>query len=421
MTQGMGRDDGTGSPENGPDGGAGPHGGEDAHGDAGVPGGNGPYGGGPRGPHGPPPYGNGPYGNGPYGNGPYGWGGRGGRTPPPPPPRPGVIPLAPLGLGDLLGGAFATMGRHWRPLLGVAALAYGCAALVAAAALAVAYRAVGDDLRGLSDPGYPTAPAWHDVRPLLLAFLWVWVIGMLALLLANALVQAACPELVRHAVLGRRTTLRATLRRASARLPAVLGTAALSWLIALVPMALFLAASIATVVPLVRRDGSHLALWLIVAGFAGALALTPPAVWLWVRFALAPAAAVIESQGPVAALRRSAELVRGAWWRIFGISLLAYVMAAFAGMVLQQLIDLAGLFPAVPGAGDDDGPTAGAVLVTLVASLALSLAGQFLSQIVLTAFPQLVLNLLYVDQRIRAENLAPTLAAAAEAADRPGG
>ena len=46
-----------------------------------------------------------------------------------PPPKPGVIPLAPLGLGDVLGGAFSTMGRYWKQLFGMAAALYGGAAL----------------------------------------------------------------------------------------------------------------------------------------------------------------------------------------------------------------------------------------------------------------------------------------------------
>lgn len=41
------------------------------------------------------------------------WGG--GWTPPPPPPQPGVIPLRPLGLGDLLGGGFSAFRRYWKP------------------------------------------------------------------------------------------------------------------------------------------------------------------------------------------------------------------------------------------------------------------------------------------------------------------
>lgn len=78
------------------------------------------------------------------------------------------------------------------------------------------------------------------------------------------------------------------------------------------------------------------------------------AIWLWVRFSLAPAVAVIESRGPIAAMSRSAHLVRGAWWRIFGISLLAFAMAALAGLVFQQFVEALGVFPGLFDTADDN-------------------------------------------------------------------
>ncbi|MGW1973914.1 hypothetical protein ACWCOY_37470, partial [Streptomyces tubercidicus] len=54
------------------------------------------------------------------------WGGtaQGGWKPPqwglPPSPKPGVIPLRPLGVGEILDGAVSTMRAHWRTVLGIA-------------------------------------------------------------------------------------------------------------------------------------------------------------------------------------------------------------------------------------------------------------------------------------------------------------
>lgn len=42
-----------------------------------------------------------------------GWGG------PPPAAKPGVIPLRPLGVGEILDGAVSTMRAHWRTVLGI--------------------------------------------------------------------------------------------------------------------------------------------------------------------------------------------------------------------------------------------------------------------------------------------------------------
>ncbi|MFD7225970.1 oxidoreductase [Streptomyces sp. NPDC059892] len=326
-----------------------------------------------------------------------------------------MIPLAPLSLGDILGGAFATIGGYWKQLLGVAAAVYGMAVAAVATALAVAYALVGDRLREVVDTPHGVDPSWDDVRPLLIAFGCVWLLGMGILLVANAVVQAACSSVVQSAVLGRPTTFGAVWRRALSRFPAVLGAVILTGLIAVLPVALLTLGFTATLITYIAMDGSPASLfWLIPLGFLGALAVTPPAVWLWVRLCLAPAVAVIESRGPLASLRRSAGLVRGAWWRICGISLLAFAMASLAGFVIQQLINALTTVgnPLTPSALGGD-PTAGQILVAVSGLLLLILVAQLIMQFLTTTFPQLVLNLLYVDQRIRTENLAPTLAEAA--------
>ncbi|QHY94864.1 hypothetical protein SSPS47_06965 [Streptomyces sp. S4.7] len=159
-------------------------------GDGGPPGGHGPYGGGP------PPHGWGPP---PHGGGPPGWGGwsrpRG--------PKPGVIPLSPLDLGEILGGAFSTLGRYWRQVLGIALAVYGVALLLAGGALTVAYAAVGDHLSAVVGTPAHSTPSWADIKPLVITFAGVWVAVTAVLLLATAMMQTCCPAIVQEAVLGR--------------------------------------------------------------------------------------------------------------------------------------------------------------------------------------------------------------------------
>ncbi|MCX4822257.1 hypothetical protein OG883_20675 [Streptomyces sp. NBC_01142] len=347
------------------------------------------------------------YGNAPQA-GPPGWGG----WMPPPPPKPGVIPLAPLGLGDVLGGAFATVGRCWKQLFGIALTVYGAGVLVIGAALALAYAAMGDHVSGVFDVPSDQEPSWDDARPLLIAFLCVWVLSLVVLTLANAMLQACCPAILQDAVIGRRVTFGTVWRRAWSRVPAVLGTVFLTSLIGLVPAALAMAFFVLLVLALVTQDGS-LAAWALLP-LLGAVASCPAAVWLWVKFLFAPAAAVLERQGPIAAMRRSSQLVRGDWWRIFGISLLAAIIAAGVGYVVQLPLNFLGALPGTVGTSEL-GPelTAGQAMVAMVGMLIALFVGQMIGQIFSATFPQLVNSLLYVDQRIRKENLAPALAEAA--------
>lgn len=287
------------------------------------------------------------------------WTHRGGGRPAPQPPGPGVTAPQPLKSTNILGGAFAALGRHGSRL--VAAMFPGqlCALLLVAAAAGSAL-ALG-------------------VRPVT-----VLVPAMaLATLLTWALATALSTAVLREAVLGRPAAVRTLLRAARPRLAAVLGTQLLVLTALAGPGAAVLAAGLP---PLL------------------AAATLPVALGLGVLFVLAPTAAAYEGLGPVAALRRSAALVRGAWWRTFAVTALAAAIAAAAAYLAQlpfAFVGALGLVPAI-----DDGP----VRATLAA------LGGMVAQTLLLCFPQLTAGLLYVDRRIRREDLAAGPAKGSEAA-----
>ncbi|MFJ5830462.1 oxidoreductase [Streptomyces sp. NPDC093089] len=345
-----------------------------------------------------------------YPSGPYGYGYA------PPPPKPGVIPLAPLSFGAVLSGAFATFGRHWKQLLGVTGAAYGAALVAVGAALGIAYAAVGDLFPAVFDLPAGEEPRWDDARPLIVAFVCVWLAAMLAMVCASAVVAAACPAVLQEAVLGRPTTFGAIWHRSWARMPAVLGTVLLTSLAVMIPMVLVVVAFVGTFVALLAAAAEsgtpESGLWVVpLVAVVTALLLTPLALWIWVKFSLAPAAAVMEGQGAIASMRRSSHLVRGSWWRTFGCLLAATAMATFASWLIQQLLSVLLSVPmaALDFSGDDPG-----TLVAAFAVLFVFLAvGQLVSQGIVSLFPPLVTGLLYVDQRIRKENLAADLAQAA--------
>lgn len=335
-----------------------------------------------------------------------GWGGWA-----PAPPKPGVVPLGPLGLGEILGGAFTTIGRHWKQLLGMAFAAYGMALAVVALGIGVVYLALADRFHRVVDP--ENSSDWDDVAPLVFGFGAVYLFGLFTVLVANALLYAGCPAILQDAVLGRPTSFGTVWRRSVRRVWSVLGTVLLTALIAAVPMLLLGAVVVTAIVTLATTasdGGGHT--WLILLCFVGALATGPLAVWLWVKFCLAAAAAVFEGQGSIAAMRRSAHLVRGDWWRIFGTALLAHGMAVVASYLVQLPFSFLSAFgPSLT----DDVSSGGTALALVITTAVFSLFTILLGQILTSAFPQLVVGLLYVDQRIRKENLGPALAQAAGA------
>ncbi|MFE7466280.1 hypothetical protein ACFU6R_19535 [Streptomyces sp. NPDC057499] len=325
-----------------------------------------------------------------------------------------MIPLTPLRLGDIFGGAFSTLGRYWKQLIGVGGVAYGGALVVMAVTVVVAYSAVSGHLDTLFSLSGDEDPRSSDVIPVVIAFGAIWLLGVVSFVIATAVMHAAVPAVLQEAVLGRPTTFSAVLRRACSRVPTVIGTVALTFLIAVVPMILVVGGFIALVISTITLGhDTGAALW-VVLGFVGAFATAPLAIWLMTKFSLAPSAAVFEGQSAVASMRRSSRLVRGDWWRIFGISLLSMLLASVASYFIQLPFSFLGAFSGLVGGstlGDDPNP---ASIVFAMSGYAVIMAlGALVGQFIAAVFPPLVTGLLYIDRRMRTENLGPALAEAA--------
>ncbi|MEU7021383.1 oxidoreductase [Streptomyces sp. NPDC046203] len=345
-----------------------------------------------------------------YPPGPYGYG----YPPPPPPPKPGVIPLAPLRVGDLLGGVFSTYGRYWKPLLGITAIAYGTVAALLGGVLLVAYGSVVDNVERLDDLPDDADPGFADFQPLIVTFGTAWLILIIGMLVASALVNATVHTVTQEAVLGRPALFGAVWRRAWSRVGAVIGSVFLSGLAAALPMVLFGIGAMTLFGGLLVQDhggGSGVA---IAGGVAILLAVAsfPLSVWLWMKFLLAPAAAVIENQRPVAALRRSAHLVRGSWWRIAGCTLLMSLMISVVAGMIQQITSFATMFSTI-GFIPEKAERVRDVIPTMVGAMVTLGLIQLVVQTLMAPLQPLMTSLLYIDQRIRKENLAPALAESA--------
>ncbi|MEV7544576.1 hypothetical protein [Streptomyces sp. NPDC089915] len=333
----------------------------------------------------------------------------------PPPPQPGVIPLRPLQLGDVLGGALTAFRRHWKPLTGIILLVQGVGILLVAAAIGLA--AFGLDSRFAAvfeRPGEP--PASGDVASLFLYLTPVLVLTVVILVLGAGMLTALCPAVIQEAVLGRPVTFGAMWRRCWSRMPSVLGVLLCVGLLTGGPLLVLYAACFPSIVMSVHDASPPAAVFVLLLGV---LLWMPVMLWLGIRYSLAPAVAVCEGLGPVAAMRRSAHLVSGGWWRTVGIAGLAYLLASVVGYVIQMPFVFLGVFSLIPALltlGDTNDP--GTLLLGIVGYVVCMLLGSVLGSVFQVGYPQLVLSLLYVDQRIRKEGLAESLALAASL---PGG
>jgi hypothetical protein len=129
------------------------------------------------------------------------------------------------------------------------------------------------------------------------------------------------------------------------------------------------------------------------------------AAYLYCRLALAPCAVILERAGIRTSMRRSGVLVRRSWWRVFGVLLLASVVASIVGNIIQGPFIVFGIAPSIFGGGAVESGASKLLVLTYI--------GAGIAQTVVAPFTAGVRALLYVDRRMRAEGLDVALTAAA--------
>ncbi|MDQ0377193.1 hypothetical protein [Amycolatopsis thermophila] len=292
----------------------------------------------------------------------YGWGPRPGYG------KPGVIPLRPLSVGEILDGAITTMRRH-------PALVFGSSAVVAvigAVLQLLASKYLLPDVEALRNLG--PAATDQEIQDAALSALGdsalIIGVGGIITLLTQTFLSGFLTVVIGKAVLGRPVTFAEAMAEARPRFLPLLG---------------------ATIV-----------YGLMVT--AGSILCLIPGIWLYTLFGLTTPALVLERAKVGQALTRSRELVSGSWWRCFAILLLAGVI----GTVLSYLVDI----PFSLAAGGTGVLTGEAVPVGWGGLLLVAL-GQVIATTIVAPFTANTTALLYIDQRMRKEGMDIQLARAA--------
>jgi hypothetical protein len=184
--------------------------------------------------------------------------------------------------------------------------------------------------------------------------------------------------------------------------PAIWRLLGASLLIFLICIGIGAAAALPGIVVLIAGSLVGGVVLLVVGGLFAVVAL----LYVTVLLSLTTPALMLEKQRVWAALGRSRTLVRGSWWRVFGIVALAGIIAAVIGGIISAPFALAG-----------------GGLSTLVSGnnsqqfnffpLLLAGIGGLIGSTLVRPFSAGVVALLYLDRRMRAEGLDQTLQQAA--------
>jgi hypothetical protein len=331
-----------------------------------------------------------------YGAPPGGW------APPPQAPKPGVIPLRPVAVGEILDGAFTSIRRNPKATLGIAAVVLTISGIITTVL----------ELFLLSQLGLSTGSDQALTGAQLAGMLAVVISsGLTALILAfivQILLTGLLAAVVGRSVLGGRTTAGEAWRIARPRLPALLLATLLAALALIGPWA-GLAAVLILLGAAGAPGGPVIAVLLL-----GAIACVVVDVWFWTMFSLSAAAVVLERRGPAQALGRSWRLVRGSFWRVFGTLLLAALIVLVASSVLRLPFSVISAALASGSA-----PLAQAIQPS-VASLVIGAVGGIVAGAITQPISADVTVLLYVDLRMRREGLDLALQNATGDAQPPG-
>ncbi len=294
--------------------------------------------------------------------------------------KPGIIPLRPLGLGDIFDGAFRTMRRNPQATIGLALVV--CGILLIPSLLVSAW---------LSQTTWLAAA---DMGLLLTIF------PTLAGSLSTVVLSGFIVYVVSEAALGQKASIGQTWRHVKGRLLHLVGASILVGVIVTVVMALLVALFV-----LLGWNADGVVLILVI--LLGVLVTIPLVIWLTVRLSLTTPALVLERVGVLTSIGRSWQLTSGTqFWRILGISLLAYLLVQIiVSIALLPLTILLGIGVVASGADP-----AGANLITLF----FDHGAQLLAAALTTPFVAGVTCLLYLDQRIRREALDITLVRVAQ-------
>ena len=207
----------------------------------------------------------------------------------------GIRPrLRPLSLGEILDVSIKICLRNWRTLV-KAVLVVVVPVMIVSSILTADYTVTSFDFT--SDETKTPEETLEDLNQ----YLGGLAIGTLLQLFAVMLASAACFRAIAQAYLGDTPDWRASLSYAWQRAPSIL------------------------LISLLYGLGVLL----------GTLMLIVPGVWLYLAWAFAIPVLLVEGLRGRKALGRSFELVRGRWWRTFGVIVVGFILGGVVTAIVQ--------------------------------------------------------------------------------------
>lgn len=284
--------------------------------------------------------------------------------------------LRPLGVTDLIDAAFSLYRKNFVLFAGIAAVLLVPETIInmvlAANSPPMTFSTISLETTGTFNTGPYMENALHNGLVGLLSFLF------------STLITGALAYAISQRYLGKSLTVGQAYREVGlGTFLRLLGADILEVLAIVVPMAV--AGIVIGGVAAVIQITTGLTILTVIVAVLGGIGVLALPIFLWVRFLFIAQAVVLDQTGPVAAFRRSWNLVRGSTWRVLGTALLLYLIVTIVSGLATQLFAVFLLL------GNSE---IGRVLVQALGGIV---------SIVVRPVLLAGLTMLYYDQRIRTE------------------
>jgi hypothetical protein len=304
-------------------------------------------------------------------------------------------------MGTILGASFRVLRRNPRPVVGASLTIHVVLAVIS---LVTSGFLTMNALTSYFNDVTANNVSSSTITTLLLAFVASFTSAIFTSGGDTILLGIITVEVARGTV-GEKLPLAALWSRARGRILVLIGWAALVMAVVLVAIALYLGA-IVLLMAFGGGVGIAIGAVLIFVGFFGFIAL---GIWLATKLSLVPSVLVLERLTLGAAIRRSWSLVRGYFWRTFGIEILVAVILGVASEIVVTPFTLISTF--IFGIANPSGVASGGAALasftqtTQVISIVVGALAATITAVISSAATALI----YIDLRMRKEGLDLTL------------
>ena len=322
----------------------------------------------------------------------------------PSPVQPGIVPLRPLGVGDLFSGTFEALSKNPFILFilpGIVTIVAGIITLVTIYFALPNFTSLVDFDGHISTDDLSTIGMTMALRTIPFVLILLGLAGLFPAIVV--------PNGTADAIIGKKLSAEDAFKRFKSRLLAMTGlNIPWAFLFTLIVSVTFAVFSLVALGVNYVTDRSHTQMMMVflLFGSVGAITTFLVCVFFHVRFIFAQTVCAVENLSPFKALKRSWKLTQGVAFKTLGRTILIAMVMGAIGSIFSGVLST---FTTFTISTDFTSFTISTDPQMYLTAIPLAAVASTIVQMLVMPLSQTYIALMYVDERIRKENFAYTL------------